>query len=388
MQSIVKQIVMGLFGGVFCLFIQTAPASAASLSFQSANTDWPTQGTQVVEVAISSTGEVVNAIQGTISYPSDLVDILAISHGGSTFTLWPDEPKFDPEAGLITFSAGLPNGSYVDAGEVFTLLVQAKQQGSVQFTFIPNQTAVYLNDGFATPAVLTFEEPIYQVVTALHDGLIVTSTSHPEEHRWYPATTFMAQWPKKAGASYSFQMVQQPNQAVDDLPDETIELDAYGQYSIKDLSDGVHYFMVKEKVSEEAGWSEPVVRTVMVDSTPPLQFSTIRQQTAEEFDGSPFLVFSTTDNTSGVDHYVVTESGSSTTVVNGPFKLIHPTVAGIITIQAVDKAGNSAVSTIENTTTEVVSSRPWLFITIVAIFAATIALIAVISRLVWRHRHS
>ncbi len=376
MQSVTKRIVVYMMGSVLFLMAKVTPVSAAVLSFQTATSDWPIGATQVLELRLDSAGEVVNALEAAITYPTELVDVVAITHGGSTFTVWPDEPQFDAEAGLITFTAGIPNGSYIDAGQVLTLVVRPKVLGSIQLKFIPDQTAIYLNDGFATKVPLSFDEPIYQSVAAPTSGLVITSPTHPNAYSWYQATQFTAQWQKKADAAYSFQIADQVSQPLDDTPDPTAQT-LLGEYTTSDLKDGVHYFMIKEKLSEESGWSEPTIRTVMVDSTPPIAFTVSLQQTEQEFAGAHFLVFNTTDLTSGVDHYEVVEGETHTTVSHGPFKLIHPNIAGLVEVRAVDAAGNVMVSSVENSALTVSNNWVWAMVGILILVLSFLVIIVV-----------
>ncbi|MFA6475039.1 MAG: cohesin domain-containing protein [Patescibacteria group bacterium] len=332
------------------LLLNTTAASAASLYFEPNTAVWSVGSNQMINLHISSDGEVVNLVQATIQYPPDVVEVIAVYHGGSSLTLWPEEPSINAAAGSITFAAGIPNGSLIDTGQVLTLEVRPKQAGTVQFSFNPNQTAVYLNDGLATQTTVSFKEPVYDIISAAPVSLIVTSATHPDENKWYQLNEFSAQWEKKPDALYSFHVTSDLEQLPDDIADDTPQV-VTGEYTISNLSDGVHYFMIKEWLSNEAGWAEPVIRKIMVDSTPPTSFIPLVSQTEHEFNGQPFLVFDTSDSVSGIDHYEIVKGGTTTIITKGPYQLEQKDITQPILIRAVDAANNSTtVYTGENAT--------------------------------------
>jgi hypothetical protein len=57
------------------------------------------------------------------------------------------------------------------------------------------------------------------------------------------------------------------------------------------------------------------------------------------FDGNYYVVFSTVDKQSGLDHYEIFESGAWK-AVSSPYKLRNQSLKGGVQIKAIDKAGN------------------------------------------------
>lgn len=88
-----------------------------------------------------------------------------------------------------------------------------------------------------------------------------------------------------------------------------------------------------------------------VDTTPPNPFTPIVTSNPNIFGGQYFLVFSATDEDSGIDHYEVLETAASGTIGNvanwqvatSPYLLKDQTLSSDIYVRAVDRAGNFRV---------------------------------------------
>lgn len=96
------------------------------------------------------------------------------------------------------------------------------------------------------------------------------------------------------------------------------------------------------------GYTEPD------DSTPPESFTAYLGSDAQLFDGRNYLVFSTVDKSSGVDHYTIVESRvpsfllglfkSSSRVTTSPYMVADQNLTSTIYITAMDRAGNEQLS--------------------------------------------
>ncbi len=380
-----KSTIIAVATSILYIAFGVQPAQAAALSFEPTNQEWSVGSTIVIHVHLDSAGEVINAIEGTITYSAERMQIVSVSHGGSSFTIWPEEPTVDSTRGLISFSAGIPNGSFIDTGEVLSIEVIPLDAGSASLTFAQNDTAVYLNDGFATKATLLLPTATYAFYDADPATLSITSPTHPDEQAWYQATTFIAHWRKQPGALYSVQVTANSAQALDDIPDDTKGTDI-GEYVADNLADGVYYFMLKQKLSGETEWSQPIIHKLMIDATAPVAFAAVLQQTATEYDGQPFLVFNTSDATSGVDYYEVTEGDRVQQLTQGPYQLVYGgTVAS--QVKAVDRAGNSTSANAGPLEAAAITNRSsdWLMIAVVSSIGACLIGLMVIL-IVRRHQ--
>lgn len=93
-----------------------------------------------------------------------------------------------------------------------------------------------------------------------------------------------------------------------------------------------------ETTKEE--WQEALVG----DKTSPEDFTIIINQDPSIFDGKYFIVFSTTDKQTGVDHYQVKEGSGDWQIVESPYVLEDQELQSIILVRAIDKAGNERAS--------------------------------------------
>lgn len=129
-----------------------------------------------------ATGECINTIDGTITYPAHIVPV-DYSIGDSIIRVWVEEPKINTEERTITFAGGIPNG-YCGriAGDprltnnILNLVFRApgmvvdidtetdRSKATIGFTA---DTAVYLNDGLGTRISPT----TYSAEISLNSGL-------------------------------------------------------------------------------------------------------------------------------------------------------------------------------------------------------------------------
>lgn len=98
-------------------------------------------------------------------------------------------------------------------------------------------------------------------------------------------------------------------------------------------------------VSESAKdqWQEQVDK----DSILPESFHPQITQDPLTFNGQYFLVFSTVDKQTGIDHYEVKQGDTDWYMVESPYLLTDQTLRSIIKVKAIDKAGNQRIETIK-----------------------------------------
>ena len=76
------------------------------------------------------------------------------------------------------------------------------------------------------------------------------------------------------------------------------------------------------------------------DTIPPEAFDIAIQQDPAIFEGKYFIIFSTTDKQTGIDHFEVKEGEKDWQRGQSPYLLEDQSLEGIIKVKAVDKAGN------------------------------------------------
>jgi hypothetical protein len=135
------------------VFVLISPVHAAELFVNSTSTNEELGLNQEwkAEVFINSNAENINAVEGKLLFPANLLEVKEISDGDSVINLWLEKPQLSAD-GQIDFSGITPNGFDVAQGLVFSVIFSAKQAGSGALAF--SQTRVLLNDGAGTAATL------------------------------------------------------------------------------------------------------------------------------------------------------------------------------------------------------------------------------------------
>ncbi len=104
-----------------------------------------------ITLFVNTPEESVNAFEGKLTFPSDLVKIKEVRDGNSIVNFWIDKPKV--ENGIITFSGITPGGFQGNNGLLFSVVFEAKSEGAANFK--TNDVKVLRNDGTGSQAVLT-----------------------------------------------------------------------------------------------------------------------------------------------------------------------------------------------------------------------------------------
>ena len=118
---------------------------AATLSIAPGNGAVGVGDTITVGVYVSS-DQSINAISGTLTFPSDLLSAESVSKAGSVLTLWVQDPSI--AAGSVSWSAVVPNPGFTGRGQVLLVTFRAKQAGSAPLAI--SQAQVLANDGNGT----------------------------------------------------------------------------------------------------------------------------------------------------------------------------------------------------------------------------------------------
>lgn len=100
------------------------------------------------------------------------------------------------------------------------------------------------------------------------------------------------------------------------------------------------YSLLPYPVLPENEW----LKAVGDDTVPPDAFDVIVESTRGVFGGRYYIVFSTVDKQSGIDHYEIFERNVWKTI-SSPYHLADQTLRGGIQVKAIDKAGNERLGT-------------------------------------------
>jgi hypothetical protein len=140
--------------------------SAASLGFVLPANKIGVGDIFVAEFKLVAGREEINAIDGELTFDTEMLNVQEVSTGGSIFNIWARTPVFSNESGKIMFAGGSPNGIKED-GLVFKIIFTAKKEGVANFSVSPS-TTLYLNDGLGTssrPIISNGELAIQEIST-------------------------------------------------------------------------------------------------------------------------------------------------------------------------------------------------------------------------------
>jgi hypothetical protein len=138
-------------------------ASAATLSIS------PTSGTfelgdRVTVRIVVSSATAINAVSGTVFFPTSLFSIESVSKSGSLLNFWVSEPNFSKGTGLLHFEGVALGGFNGGSGTVVTAILRADKVGSGSVSF--NSVQVLANDGQGTDVTDGTSGATYSIVPA------------------------------------------------------------------------------------------------------------------------------------------------------------------------------------------------------------------------------
>lgn len=133
-------------------FLVVAPAFAAETFFGTKTQEIKTGQLFEVGVFINTDNEEINAVEGKIIFPQDLLEIKKINDGNSIINFWIEKPKSASD-GQIAFSGIVPGGYNDSQGLIFSITFLAKKEGNGAIEF--SGVRALRNDGKGTEATLT-----------------------------------------------------------------------------------------------------------------------------------------------------------------------------------------------------------------------------------------
>ncbi len=150
---------------IICFILSPYITNAGSMSFFVKNTSF-TQGEEfTIEVILDTKGEYINAVEGDIVIPINILKIKSISDGGSLINFWIEKPSLSKEK-IIHFAGITPGGFNGDKNLLFKIVAIGKKMGEDQI-YIENIRTLK-NDGFGseidtitTPADIKITDKVF-----------------------------------------------------------------------------------------------------------------------------------------------------------------------------------------------------------------------------------
>lgn len=102
-----------------------------------------------VAVTISSSDQAMNAAEGVVTFPTNLLQVVSVSKSGSVLGLWVQEPTYSNTVGTVNFEGIALNPGYTGSnGTVLTITFRARAEGSAPLSIA--DASVLANDGNGT----------------------------------------------------------------------------------------------------------------------------------------------------------------------------------------------------------------------------------------------
>lgn len=339
-------------------FLSVHVAAAATLSLSPSTGVYTAGQTFSAQVLVNSSGQGINAADGTITFNPAELAVVSISKG-SVFNLWTAEPAFSNTAGTITFSGGNPTGYTGSAGGVLTITFRAQNAGTSRVQFISGSVLAAdgrgtnvltsMNGGnyTITAADVTPEPEVIEYVAPANTPAApqIASETHPDPAAYHQATTAVLRWTLPSDVTGVRTLLDTNSGSIPTRVYDT----PISDITLEDLEQGVQYFHIQFRNSE--GWGRVAHYRLAVDSEAPTKFEISLPEAADLSNPEQTLVFTIEDDISAVRRFIVEIDGGE------PFEYIdefgsssiqlpslEPGRHSVI-IEAFDEAGNSTIDT-------------------------------------------
>lgn len=125
-------------------------ASASEIRLEASKVEVRT-GEQFVVTTFISADESLNAVEGRLVFPQDLLSVKDIRDGNSVINFWVEKPRIEA-SGIILFSGITPGGFSGANNNIFSVVFEAKNTGIV--SVVLQNTKALKNDGLGTETAL------------------------------------------------------------------------------------------------------------------------------------------------------------------------------------------------------------------------------------------
>lgn len=360
-----KKIIFILTVSLFC-FPFEALAIGASLYLAPSTGTYTVGNTFSVQVRVNTGGVAVNAVDGSLVFNPDKLEVASIRKDESVFNLWVQEPSYSNALGSISFGGGRPTPGYTgSSGTIVTITFRAKTAtlDTANVTFAGGSaladdgkgTNILTNMGSGAYRLVAretgpLEEPVYtppetpaiSVPSNAPAAPEVVSSTHPDPEQWYAKSSPEFSWKIPAGVTgVSFLLTEKSSSNPGSNSDGMIESKSY-----ENLKDGIWYFHIK--FQNQYGWGAITHRKVMIDTQPPGEFQVTVDNYNDLTNPSPVFRFFSQDAVSGIDRYEISVDNQRTTSTKENSYIPPPIEPGSFKaeVRAFDKANNFSFSSV------------------------------------------
>jgi len=349
--------------GFICLSIGNASAASFNLTLDKQSFSIGEDFT--VNLRIDSQGVAVNAAQGTIQYPSDILEVRSIDKATSVFNFWLQDPIEAPDKKSISFTGGSTGGLSGTSLNVVKIVFRVKGVGTGSINV--NNGAITASDGSGTN-VLVGSKGV-DIVSASGGGQSNTQVTavapvippivpitrvavpsqklpvkpdvmvglYPDPTGWNNASApFLVQWSLPADITAVATSVNK-----DPAAEPSRSEGLFDNKTFPPLDTGIWYLHVQFR--NNIGWGPVAHYRIAIDTIPPLPFSIALSSGASSTDPQPTVSFSTSDQPSGVEEYDLQIGDADPVPVTEESVKLPLQAPGrhVVRVIARDKAGNS-----------------------------------------------
>jgi hypothetical protein len=102
-----------------------------------------------VRLQVTSTLQAVNAVSGTLAFPTDKLQVTSVSKSGSILTIWVQDPSFSNSQGTVDFEGVVPNPGFKgSSGTAVTVTFKVVGTGTANIRY--SSGSILANDGYGT----------------------------------------------------------------------------------------------------------------------------------------------------------------------------------------------------------------------------------------------
>jgi hypothetical protein len=314
-----------------------------------------------ISVNVDTGGSLINGAEGSLSFDKDELEVVELSKEGSILESWTTEPAYSKEEGAVSFGGGMK--SFTGAGgKILSITFHALKNTEAKVRFSTG-AAILAADGQGTNILTVMNAGAYNLVpkeiipvaesepeplvlgAATSTGeavqkITVTSSTHPDENKWYNEKTAEFKWllPDDANTIRLSMNASSSSIPTEAYPPVTMKI-------FQNISDGIFYFHLRAET--DLGWGETVRYRFQTDTAKPDMFRVAEASTTGAFG----FIFDANDKTSGIEKYLVSiDGGAEAEWRDGGGHMYIPEAmepgSHALLAKAVDFAGNFATSSI------------------------------------------
>jgi len=359
---------------LFFLFVFAVKVDAAVLYFTPEAKMFDINQEFSIDIKIDSRDLFINAVQATVGFPNDILELLEVDREDSTFNFWVEEPIISNEEGTLSFIGGTAKGVAGEALQVLRMKFKAKRVGLAELTI--SDAVVTASDGKGTNVLSVIMGTSIGVGTEVIEPDKVTPPTgkpegsieepekidrepvlakdlpeepelrvflYPDESQWYDHLgEVIVIWELPSDITKVETRLSQSR----DKKSGNIEEELFTGKSFGILEEGIWYVRIQFK--NNIGWGPFAYYKISIDTTPPLPFEIeIDNQVSDN--PTPEIKYETQDSLSGISHTLI--------FINGKGPIESTKVATVLPVQppgkhtalvrVFDFAGNSVEDDLE-----------------------------------------